>query len=110
MDLDFLKKLRWLALAEGCSTLLLFGVAMPLKYLYELPQAVRVVGSLHGLLFVALVLMCAVAVRRVPLGPKLGAAGVLGAVVPFGPFVVDVWLKRLEAQGRQAEQAARDPA
>lgn len=100
MDIDFLRRLRLLGMIEGTSTLVLFGVAMPLKYLAGLPLAVTIVGSLHGLLFMALVATCAVAIERVPIGTRLGLAGILGAVVPFGPFVVDVWLRRLERQGR----------
>ncbi len=99
MDVGFLRKLRLLALVEGTSTLLLFGVAMPLKYAAGYPLAVKIAGSLHGLLFMALVMACLVAIERVPLGVRLGLAGILGAVFPFGPFVVDVWLRRLERQG-----------
>jgi integral membrane protein len=46
--------LRRIALAEGISYVLLLGIAMPLKYLADLPLAVRIVGSAHGALFVAL--------------------------------------------------------
>jgi integral membrane protein len=99
MNTGFLRKLRLLGMVEGTSTLLLFGVAMPLKYLADLPLAVTIVGSIHGLLFVALAATCLAAVERVPIGPRLGLAGIVGAVVPFGPFVVDVWLRRLERQG-----------
>jgi integral membrane protein len=95
MDTVFLSRLRLLGAVEGISTLVLFGVAMPLKYVYGMPLAVSIAGSLHGALFVALVLMNSVAVDRVPIGPKLCMAGVVGAVIPFGPFVVDHWLKRL---------------
>lgn len=45
--------------AEGISYLVLLGVAMPLKYFFDIPQAVRLVGSLHGFLFVAFVFMIA---------------------------------------------------
>lgn len=96
MDTGFLRKLRLLGLLEDTSTLVLFGVAMPLKYLGGMPMAVSVVGSVHGLLFVGLAITCLVAIDRVPIGMKLGLAGIAGAVVPFGPFVVDVWLRRLE--------------
>ena len=46
-----LRQLRLVALLEGTSFLVLLFVAMPLKYLAGLPLAVRIVGSLHGLLF-----------------------------------------------------------
>lgn len=100
MDVGFLRKLRLLGLVEGTSTLLLFGVAMPLKYLAGQPLAVTIVGSVHGFLFVALVATCVIAIERVPIGARLGLAGIVGAVVPGGPFVVDVWLRRLERQAR----------
>lgn len=95
-DLLFLRRLRRLSLVEGVSTLLLFGVAMPLKYLAGMPLAVRIVGSIHGLLFVALVAMFALAIRRVPLPPGLAVLGAAAAVLPFGPFLFDPRLKRLE--------------
>lgn len=98
MDVGFLRKLRLLGMVEGTSTLLLFGVAMPLKYVAGYPLAVSIVGSVHGFLFVALAITCMIAIERVPIGAKLGLAGIVGAVVPFGPFVVDVWLRRLERQ------------
>lgn len=98
MDTAFLRKLRLLGMVEGTSTLVLFGVAMPLKYLAGMPLAVTIVGSIHGLLFVALAITCLVAIERVPIGARLGFAGIVGAVVPFGPFVVDVWLRRLERE------------
>lgn len=40
---------------EGISYILLMFVAMPLKYLMDLPMWVRIVGSIHGVLFVAYV-------------------------------------------------------
>lgn len=81
-----------LSIIEGTSTLLLFGIAMPLKYYADMPLAVRIVGSLHGLLFVCLVIVFLLAIRRVPISKELAAAGMIAAVVPFGPFVFDRWL------------------
>ena len=92
-DLRFRQRLRLLSLAEGVSTLVLFGIAMPLKYLAGMPLAVSIVGSLHGLLFVGLVAMFLLAVRRVPIPPGLAFAGIIAAIVPGGPFVMDRWLK-----------------
>ena len=48
--------LRVVTFLEGISFLILLVVAMPLKYLFDLPLAVRVAGGLHGLLFLGLML------------------------------------------------------
>ena len=38
--------------AEGISFIILLGIAMPLKYMAGMPLPVRIVGMLHGILFV----------------------------------------------------------
>ena len=95
--MTFIRALRHLAIVEGVSTLVLFGIAMPLKYFAGMPLAVRIVGSLHGALFVALVVMLLLAIRKVPISPRLAAAGIAAAVVPGGPFLLDRHLARVES-------------
>ena len=95
VDVVFLTWLRRLSIVEGVSTLLLFFVAMPLKYFADMPMAVTIVGSIHGLLFTALVVMFAVAHAKVPLPGKLALLGLVAAVFPFGPFLIDGKLKRV---------------
>ena len=46
-------RFRNIALAEGISFLALLLIAMPLKYFANLPMAVTIMGSIHGILFVA---------------------------------------------------------
>lgn len=99
--------LRILGLVEGTSTLLLFFVAMPLKYLADLPMAVRIAGSLHGALFVAYVLLLAVAMWKSRWPLARGALLFTAAIVPFGPFVMDPRIKRW-ASGDQ-DTSALDP-
>ena len=82
-----------LAFTEGVSTLVLFGVAMPLKYLWDMPMAVRVVGLIHGALFTLLVVQLFRAVKCVPIDPKVAGLCMIAAVFPFGPFIADRWLK-----------------
>ncbi len=95
MDLSFLKVLRTLAFIEGCSTLVLFGIAMPLKYWMDMPQLVPIVGMVHGILFLSLMVVSILGIWRVPTGLVLGVAGIFSAIFPFGPFVLDIWLKKL---------------
>lgn len=103
--MTFIRALRRLALIEGISTLILFGIAMPLKYFAGMPLAVRIVGSLHGALFVALVVMLLLAIRKVPISPALAVAGIVAAVVPGGPFLFDRYLAPFEASRRVAPEA-----
>ena len=93
MNQTFLERLRILAFTEGISTLILFGVAMPLKYLWDMPLAVRVVGLIHGALFSLLVVQLFRAVKSVPIERKVAGLCMIAAVFPFGPFVADRWLK-----------------
>lgn len=82
---------------EGVSFLLLLGIAMPLKYLAGYPQMVRVVGMIHGVLF----LLFVAAVFQVSQAMRWPARRVLAALVasvlPFGPFVFDAHLRRVSA-------------
>ncbi len=89
-----LGRLRLAALAEGVSYLILLFAAMPLKYLLGLPLAVRVVGLIHGLLFIVFgaCLLAAWARHRWPVTRP--ALVLLSSLVPFGAFFMDRSLKR----------------
>ncbi|MEM9443983.1 MAG: DUF3817 domain-containing protein [Verrucomicrobiota bacterium] len=91
----FLKTLRVVGFIEGCSTLVLFFIAMPLKYIWGMPDAVSWPGRIHGGLFVLLVLLALIAIKQVPITYKLSFKIMVAAVIPFGPFVVDKELKAL---------------
>ena len=90
--------LRKVSLAEGGSYLVLLLVAMPLKYWAGMPMAVRVVGSLHGLLFVVL----CVALLRVLIQarwPFFRAVLVFVlSFVPFAPLFLALRMKEWEAE------------
>ena len=95
VDQAFLKNLRIVSFVEGCSTLVLFFIAMPLKYMMDMPEAVSWAGRVHGGLFVLLVVMAVVAINQVPIGAKLSAILIVAAFFPFGPFLVDHKLKAI---------------
>jgi len=97
--------LRRVAFLEGVSLLVLFFVAMPLKYLAGLPIAVLICGSIHGALFI-LFCIALERVRRAHGWPLGRAAAVFGSGwLPFGTFVADRWLRRWE----QGEPKGSDP-
>jgi integral membrane protein len=91
-----LGRLRIIGFVEGISYLVLLGIAMPLKYIYELPQMVRITGMIHGLLFVLYVLyVCIVAVQlRWSWSLWKAFLAFVASLVPFGTFWADVRLFR----------------
>lgn len=102
-----LRQLRLVAFLEGASFLVLLFVAMPLKYLAGLPLAVRIVGSLHGALFVLfLVALYRAASSRDWPGRRTVTAFV-ASVLPFGTFVFDASLRREIESIRSVGDTAR---
>jgi integral membrane protein len=95
VDRRFLKRLQTLGIIEGVSTLVLFGVAMPLKYLAGMPLAVTLVGAIHGLLFTTLAAMFLFGMKRIPISRSLAAIGIVAAIFPFGPFMMHSRLGRV---------------
>jgi integral membrane protein len=82
-----MKAFRIIGYLEGTSFLLLLFVAMPLKYAYGMPTAVKYVGWVHGVLFMLYLasLTYVQAEKNWPARRTLLAA--IAAVLPFGPFV-----------------------
>jgi integral membrane protein len=67
---------------------------MPLKYLAGQPEAVRMVGMAHGLLFVLYVLLVIMAAIERSWSFKKTVLAFLASLVPFGPFYADKKLFR----------------
>lgn len=91
-----LRFFRTISLAEGISLLTLLFVAMPLKYLLGMPGAVKVVGWIHGILFMVYVVVLIVVqvTRRWPFIFLLGAF--VASILPFGTFILDKHLRKKE--------------
>ena len=85
--------LRYLALLEGISWLMLLFIAMPLKYMGGNPYPVKVVGMTHGLLFIAFVVVLSTVLNRKSISTTLGAKVFVASFIPFGTFLVDGKLK-----------------
>jgi len=81
--------LRSIGLFEAVSYLILLFIAMPLKYVWGMPLAVRIAGSVHGALFV---LFC-FALWRVLMAtnwPFSRAVLVfIASLLPFAPLFID---------------------
>ncbi len=85
---------RKIAFLEGISFLVLLCVAMPLKYFANMPIPVRIVGGLHGALFVAFVILALVVVFKTKKNFLWLVKAVLASFIPCGTFYMDrAWKK-----------------
>jgi integral membrane protein len=97
MKLKPIQYLRKTGIAEGISFLVLLLIAMPLKYVWDMPLAVKYVGWAHGLLFVSYVAL-AFYVKEVYNWPfQKFIIAFIAAWLPLGTFVYDRQLKKEEA-------------
>lgn len=90
-------RLRLVGFLEGVSFLLLLGVAMPLKYVAGQPEAVRVVGMAHGILFLLYLWATVLAAFEFKWSWSRSFLVAAASLLPFGPFYADAkWLKPLD--------------
>tara|TARA_B100000900_G_C20563838_1_gene710123 strand:+ start:1372 stop:1662 length:291 start_codon:yes stop_codon:yes gene_type:complete len=91
--MKLLQFFRKVAFAEGLSYLALLFLAMPLKYIWDIPQAVRVVGLIHGVLFILYIwILIRVWINRKWKFSRATIA-VIASLVPFGTMMFDSTLK-----------------
>jgi len=83
-------RLRLVGFLEGISLLVLAGIAVPLKYVYGDPYWVKVMGPVHGLLFLLFVInTLSVGVEYRWRFTTTTWKVLLACIVPFGTFYVD---------------------
>ena len=96
MQKKSLNLLRKVGMAEGVSLLVLLFIAMPLKYIWQQPGAVKIVGWVHGALFVLFMLLVLRVYDQRNWPFKKLVLAFLAAFLPFGTFVFDKQLKKEE--------------
>lgn len=96
--MSLLKSLRIIGIAEGISFLVLLGIAMPLKYLADMPMAVKVTGWVHGALFILFLGLAWRVMDKYRQSFLWLGTGFVASLLPFGTFLWDRKLKELENQ------------
>lgn len=88
-------RLRLIGFAEGISLLVLVFIAVPLKYYFHHPAAVKVIGPVHGAVFL-LFLMNAlqVGIAQKWTFSRMGWKVLVACFVPFGTFFFDYKILR----------------
>ncbi len=83
-------RLRLLGFLEGMSLIALVCLAVPLKYLYDAPEMVQMIGPIHGILFILFVFATfSVSIEYKWSFSKITWKVLLSCLIPFANFYVD---------------------
>jgi integral membrane protein len=94
-----LNRLRSIGTWEAISSILLFGVAMPLKYIWGNDVLIRPIGMGHGILWMAYVGLALLGQMDYKWSWKLTGWLLVASIVPAGPLVADpMLLKNIEVK------------
>ena len=88
MKNDTFSRFRIISIIEGLSYLLLVFIAMPLKYMFDYPMAVKVVGMSHGVLFILFFVALVMAMNRYK-WKFLGFQLFVYSLLPFGFILIE---------------------
>ena len=83
-------RLRLLAILEGLSLLVLVFVSVPLKYIFGITQLSRVLGPIHGILFLLFVFnTISVGIEYTWKFRQTTWKVLIACIIPFGTFYID---------------------
>ncbi|MEZ0005142.1 integral membrane protein [Flavobacterium sp. 28YEA47A] len=83
-------RLRLLGYIEGLSLLILLFIAVPLKYAAENPSLSKIMGPIHGALFLLFIVnTVSVGVEQQWKFRKTTYKVMLACIIPFGTFYID---------------------
>ena len=88
MKNDTFSRFRIISIIEGLSYLLLVFIAMPLKYMFDYPMAVKIVGMSHGVLFILFFVALVMAMNRYK-WKFLGFQLFVYSLIPFGFILIE---------------------
>lgn len=86
--------LRIIGFIEGVSFLVLLLIAMPLKYIWEMPEFNYSMGVAHGVLFILYVFFVFLVTYQIKWSLNTCFWALFASIVPFGTFVADKKLFR----------------
>ncbi len=84
-----IKRFATIALLEGISYVVLLGIAMPLKYFFDLPLAVKIVGWAHGILFMLYIILLLQCWMHYQWSLKRVTVYFIASLLPIVPFIIE---------------------
>ena len=92
-----LKLFRVIAFFEGVSYILLLFIAVPIKYVFDDPTYVKMLGMPHGVLFMIYIIFSFIVNIKLKWNMKELFIILIASLVPLGTFYVDRKYLRVNA-------------
>ena len=89
------KQFQLSAYIEGWSFIILLFVAMPLKYLMGFAIATKIVGMIHGALFIWFLIALYSATKEQRWGIRFTILAFISSLFPFGTFFLNKKIDKL---------------
>ncbi|WP_415396054.1 DUF3817 domain-containing protein [Sulfurimonas sp. CS5] len=90
------KKFGQINSIEGYSYLILLFIAMPMKYEFGYPMAVKIAGMIHGILFILFCLLLVIAWKDSKWSFSENIIFFVASLIPFGTFYTKSKIKSYE--------------
>lgn len=90
------KKFGQINSIEGYSYLILLFIAMPMKYEFGYPMAVKIAGMIHGILFILFCLLLVIAWKDSKWTFSENIIFFVASLIPFGTFYTKSKIKSYE--------------
>jgi integral membrane protein len=100
-----IRNLRIIGILEGISYLVLLCIAMPLKYVWDMPLMVKYTGWAHGLLFILYIVAVPLAKRAMNWNVLWVFIAWAASLIPFGTFILDRHLVKREKEVMMQQKA-----
>ena len=84
-----LKLFRVIAFFEGISYILLLFIAVPIKYGFDAPTYVKLLGMPHGILFMIYIIFSFIVNIKLKWNTKELFIILIASLIPLGTFYVD---------------------
>ncbi len=82
-------RVRAVGMVEGISWLVLLFICVPLKRIFDMPMGVKIVGPIHGGLFLLFLFVIFQAWGGRALSSRQAVMAGIASLIPFGPFLID---------------------
>lgn len=98
-----IKTFKTVATMEGISFLILLFIAMPLKYMAGIPIATKIVGMIHGALFIWFIKAQWDAHKDYNFSAKFNTLAFIASLLPFATFFLKKELDKINVEESKAK-------